>query len=67
MKVNFTLNGNVVRIWGQKLFERIIDDVPPPRSVIDIGTGPGYASSIFTSMNYSVTGISLNDRFPWWL
>lgn len=61
MKCNFMLNNKRARIWGQKLFERITDEAPPPASVIDVGTGPGYASSIFASMNYNVTGISLND------
>jgi SAM-dependent methyltransferase len=61
MKFDFILNGEPAYLWAQRLLERVTDEVSPPASVIDVGTGPGYSSLVFTSMKYKVTGISLND------
>jgi len=62
MKIEITSDtGDVIRVWGHTLLEGVLDKAPPPLTVMDIGTGLGVVSTVFLSLEYDVTGISLGE------
>jgi SAM-dependent methyltransferase len=45
--------------WGfnEVLYGTVLNRLPPPARILDVGSGPGWSDLLFSSLGYEVTGI----------
>jgi SAM-dependent methyltransferase len=50
--------------WGfnEVLYGTVLDRLPPPARILDVGSGPGWSDMLFSSLGYEVTGIDNEPR-----